>query len=67
MYEFDGRRGAVQKFSTNPKIDAVNGVYVMDAAEKLRLEEKQIELYNGGELADNLGSLPNDFSRRGER
>jgi hypothetical protein len=32
----------------------VNGVYVMDAAEKKRLEEKQIELYNGGELADNL-------------
>jgi hypothetical protein len=25
----------------------------MDAAEKKRLEEKQIELYNGGELADN--------------
>jgi hypothetical protein len=53
MYEFD--EGAeLKNFYQPEKIDAVNGVYVMDAAEKKRLEEKQIEIYNGGELADNL-------------
>jgi len=31
------------------KIDAVNGVFIRDAAEKQRLEEKQIELYADGE------------------
>jgi hypothetical protein len=48
MYEFD--EGAeLSKFFYEPKkIDSVNGVYIMDAAEKQWLEEKQIELYGGG-------------------
>jgi hypothetical protein len=48
MYEFD--EGAeLSKFFYEPeKIDSVNGVYVTNAAEKKRLEEKQIELYTGG-------------------
>ena len=54
MYEFDEGAELSKNFYEPEKIDAVNGVYVMDAAEKKRLEEKQIELYNGGELADNL-------------
>jgi hypothetical protein len=32
----------------------VNGLYVMDADEKKRLERKQIELYFGGESEDRL-------------
>ena len=54
MYEFDEGAELSKNFDQPEKIDAVNGVYVMDAAEKKRLEEKQIEIYNGGELADNL-------------
>jgi hypothetical protein len=54
MYEFDEGAELSKNFYQPEKIDAVNGVYVMDAAEKKRLEEKQIEIYNGGELADNL-------------
>ena len=47
MYEFDGALSP--NFYEPTTIDAVNGVYIMDAAEKQRLEEKQIELYCDGE------------------
>jgi hypothetical protein len=49
MYEFDEGAELSKNFYEPSKIDAVNGVYIMDAAEKQRLEEKQIELYAGGE------------------
>jgi hypothetical protein len=49
MYEFDEEAKLSKSFYEPMKIDAVNGVYIMDAAEKQRLEEKQIELYAGGE------------------
>lgn len=49
MDEFDERDELSKNFSEPAKIDAVNGVYVMDAAEKQRLEEKQLKLHAGGE------------------
>ena len=49
MYEFEEGAELPKNFYEPTKIDAVNGVYIMDAAEKQRLEEKQIELYAGGE------------------
>jgi hypothetical protein len=47
MYEFD--EGAERsKYFYEPKaLDAVKGVYVTNAVEKQRLEEKQLELYMG--------------------
>jgi len=45
MYEFDEGAELSKNFYEPEKIDSVNGVYVMDAAEKQRLEEKQIEFY----------------------
>ena len=53
MYEFDEGAELSKNFYEPEKIDAVNGVYVMDAAEKQRLEKKQIELYMGGESEPN--------------
>ncbi|HEU4637840.1 MAG TPA: hypothetical protein VFS84_03240 [Candidatus Binatia bacterium] len=47
--EFDGGAELSPNFYEPTKIDVVNGVYIMDAAEKQRLEEKQIELYGDGE------------------
>ncbi|HEX2929981.1 MAG TPA: hypothetical protein VHV54_09725, partial [Candidatus Binatia bacterium] len=47
MYEFDEGAELSKYFYEPQKIDAVNGVYVMDSDEKRRLEEKQIELYAG--------------------
>ena len=54
MYEFDEGAERSKYFYEPEKIDAVNGVYVMDAAEKQRLEEKQIELYMGADQARNI-------------
>lgn len=47
MYEFD--EGAERsKYFYEPKaLDAVKGVYVTNAVQKQRLEEKQLELYMG--------------------
>jgi hypothetical protein len=46
MYEFEG--GERSKYFYEPKaLDAVKGVYVTNAVEKQRLEEKQLELYMG--------------------
>jgi len=49
MYEFDEGAELSKNFYEREKIDEVNGVYVMDADEKRRLEKKQIELYMGGD------------------
>jgi hypothetical protein len=49
MCEFDGEPELSQNFDEPTTIDAVNGAYIMDAAEKQRLEERQIELYCDGE------------------
>lgn len=49
MYEFDEEAELFRNFYEPSKIDAINGVYIMDTAEKQRLEKKQIELYAGGE------------------
>ena len=45
MYEFDAGAELSKNFHEPNAIDAVNGVYIMDAAEKQRLEEKRSELY----------------------
>ena len=45
MYEFDEGAELSTNFYEPRFIDSVNGVYVMNAAEKQRLEEKQLELY----------------------
>jgi hypothetical protein len=49
MYEFDQGAELSKNFYEPDRIDTVNGVYVMDADEKQRLEKKQIELYLGGD------------------
>lgn len=49
MYEFDEGAELSKTFYEPTKIDAVNGVYIMNADEKQRLEKKQIELYMGGD------------------
>jgi hypothetical protein len=54
MYEFDEGAELSKNFYEPHKIDAVNGLYVMDADEKKRLERKQTELYLGGESEDHL-------------
>jgi hypothetical protein len=48
MYAFDEGAELSKNFYEPEKIDAVNGVYVMNADEKQRLEKKQIELLIGG-------------------
>lgn len=45
MYEYDAGLEVSQYFYDMTKIKMVNGVYVIDAEEKERLEEKQGELY----------------------
>jgi hypothetical protein len=45
MYEFDEGLALSDYFYDMTKIKKVNGVYVVDSAEKARLEEKQSELY----------------------
>jgi ferredoxin len=45
MYEYDAGSEVSQYFYDITKIKMVNGVYVVDAEEKERLEEKQEELY----------------------
>lgn len=41
--------GFSEYFYVPKNIKAVNGLYVSEAAEKKRLEEKQMELYEGGQ------------------
>jgi ferredoxin len=45
MYEFDEGLEAAAFFYDQSKIKEVNGLYVIDAKEKERLEEKQAEFY----------------------
>jgi len=45
MYEYEAGSEISQYFYDSTKIKMVNGVYVVDAEEKERLEEKQEELY----------------------
>lgn len=45
MYEFDEGLEVAQHFYDMTKLKKVNGAYVIDAAEKERLEEKQKEFY----------------------
>jgi hypothetical protein len=45
MYEFEDGLTKSEFFYDATKIKRVNGVYVIDAREKERLEEKQSELY----------------------
>ncbi len=47
MYEFDEGTELSKYFYEPENIKVVNGVYVIDAQEKKRLEEKQKELYGG--------------------
>jgi hypothetical protein len=46
MHEFDDGLARSEYFYEKTKIKQVNGVYVVDAEEKRRLEEKQSELYD---------------------
>ena len=45
MYEFEDGVTRSEFFYASTKVKQVNGVYVIDAEEKARLEEKQSELY----------------------
>lgn len=45
MYEFDDGLQMSEYFYDQTKVKEVNGVYVIDAQEKTRLEDKQSELY----------------------
>jgi len=54
MYEFDEGAELSENFYEPEKIDAVNGLYIMDIDEKQRLEKKRIELYMGRESAPNI-------------
>lgn len=45
MYEFDEGVERPKYFYEPIALDAVKGVYVTNALEKRRLEEKQLELY----------------------
>lgn len=49
MYEFDKGVEVSKYFYEAKEIETANGLYVTRAAEKKRLEEKQIELYRGAE------------------
>ena len=46
MYEFDDGLAMAENFYDITKIKEVNGVHVIDAKEKARLEDKQSELYD---------------------
>jgi ferredoxin len=46
MYEFDDGLAKSEYFYDQSKLKQVNGVYVMDAKEKSRLEDKQSDLYD---------------------
>jgi len=45
MYEFEDGQNMSEYFYDITKVRKINGVYVVDAEEKARLEEKQSELY----------------------
>jgi hypothetical protein len=45
MYEYDEGLRVSEYFYDKDNIKLVNGVYVVDGAEKTRIEEKQAELY----------------------
>ena len=47
MYEYDEGLEVSQYFYDQEKIKKVGGVYVVEAEEKERLEEKQGEIYGG--------------------
>ena len=47
MYEFDDGMESSKYFHESRALDGVKGVYVTNALEKQRLEEKQLELYLG--------------------
>ncbi len=47
MHEFHKRAELPRNFHEPAKIDAVNGVYIMDDAERQRLEEKLMGIYSG--------------------
>ncbi len=49
MYEFDEGAELSEYFYVSKNIKIVNGLYVSEAAEKKRLEEKQIKLYEIGQ------------------
>ncbi len=49
MYEFDEGAELSEYFYVSKNIKIVNGLYVSEAAEKERLEEKQIKLYEIGQ------------------
>ena len=46
MYEFDDGLTKAEYFYDQSKLKQVNGVYVIDAKEKDRLEDKQSDLYD---------------------
>jgi hypothetical protein len=46
MYEFEDGLKMSEYFYDATKIKQVNGLYVIDAEEKERLEEKQAEIYD---------------------
>jgi len=46
MYEYEEGLEVSESFYDITKIKQVNGLYVVDAEEKARLEEKQGELYD---------------------
>ena len=48
MYEFDEGAELSEYYYLSQNIKAVNGLYVSDAAEKKRLEDKQLDLYETG-------------------
>jgi hypothetical protein len=48
-HEFDQRAELPKNLFRPTKVDAVNGVYIMDEAEKQRLEEERIALYACGQ------------------
>jgi len=48
MYEFDEGAELSEYFYVSKNIKVVNGLYVSEAAEKKRLEDKQMELYESG-------------------
>ena len=46
MYEFDDGLAKAEYFYDQSKLKQVNGMYVIDAKEKDRLEDKQSDLYD---------------------
>lgn len=45
MYEFEDGQQMSEYFYDQTKVKEVNGVYVIDAQEKTRLDDKQSEVY----------------------